>query len=236
MHQRSLCDSHHTSHDATREHIAERGEMEHAPHTSSTYQVQDLYWEQDSDDSLSSDDDVAYGEHGTIHSMPEELEEQSECSENSTNTWNEIYGSSVHSDQQLETVYMVCIWEVHHYQVDRDLDDGEPHPEYEDDYGDYHSREGSTSPMLFKDRNGQLWSYEDDIIPCDDAQECGQNCESPVERHWVESEVPDWIQDSDGNSPESEGEDDSEDDFEEESEAEKDPFVDELELKVENCY
>jgi hypothetical protein len=55
-----------------------------------------------------------------------------------------------------------------------------------------------------------------------------------VERHWVETEVPDWVQDSDENSPECEGEDDNEDDFEEVSEAEEDPFVDKLELKVEN--
>ena len=86
--------------------------------------------------------------------------------------------------------------------------------------------------MLFEDRDGQLWSYEDEIIPCNDAQKHGHNCESPVERHWVESEVPDWVQDSDEreNSPEHEGEDE----FKEESETEEDPFVDKLELEVEN--
>jgi hypothetical protein len=104
-----------------------------------------------------------------------------------------------------ETVHMACIREIHHYQVDKDSDDGEPHPD-----------------------------YEDEIIPCNDAWERGQNCESLVERHWVESEVPDWIQDSDENSPECEGEDDNEDDSEEESETEEDPFVDKLELEVEN--
>jgi hypothetical protein len=136
-----------------------------------------------------------------------------------------------HTGLLSQTVHMACIWEVHHYQVDRDLDDREPHPENEDDYGDYQLRDGSTSPMLFEDRDGQLWSYDGEIIPCNDAQECGQNCESPVERHWVESEVPDWVQDSDGNSPECEGED-NKDDFEEESEAEEDPFVDKLKLEV----
>jgi hypothetical protein len=50
----------------------------------------------------------------------------------------------------------------------------------------------------------------------------------------VKSEVPDWIQDSDENSPKCEGEDDNEDDFKEESEAEEDPFVDKLKLEVEN--
>jgi hypothetical protein len=110
-----------------------------------------------------------------------------------------------HTDSLSETMHMACIREIHHYQVDRNLDDRKSHPE-----------------------------YEDEIIPCNDAQECGQNCESPVERHWVESEVSDWIQDSDENSPECEGEDDNEDDFKEESEAEEDPCVDKLELKVEN--
>jgi hypothetical protein len=113
---------------------------------------------------------------------------------------------------------MACIQEVHHYRVDSDSDDEEPHPEYEDDYEDYQFRNVSTTPMWFEDRDVQLWSYEDEIIPCNDAQEHGQNCESPIERHWVESEIPDWVQDSDENSPECEGEDDNEDDFEEESE------------------
>jgi hypothetical protein len=110
-----------------------------------------------------------------------------------------------HTGSLSETVHMACMWEIHHYQVDKDSDDREPHPD-----------------------------YKDEIIPCNDAWVRGQNCESPVERHWVESEVPDWIQDSDENSPECEEEDDNEDDFEEESEAEEDPFVDKLELKVEN--
>jgi hypothetical protein len=50
--QWSLCDSHHTSHDTTRECIAERGEMEHAHPTYPTCQVHGPYWDQDSDDSL----------------------------------------------------------------------------------------------------------------------------------------------------------------------------------------
>jgi hypothetical protein len=59
-----------------------------------------------------------------------------------------------HTGSLSETVHMACIWKIHHYQVDRDSDNGEPHPE-----------------------------YEDEIIPCNDAQKCGQNCESPVEKH-----------------------------------------------------
>jgi hypothetical protein len=57
-HQRSLCDSCHTSHDTMCERIAERGEMEHAYPTYPTRQVHGPYWNQDSDDSLSSESGV----------------------------------------------------------------------------------------------------------------------------------------------------------------------------------
>jgi hypothetical protein len=36
-------------------------------------------------------------------------DEQSECSENSVNMSNKIYGSSIHSDQQSEAMHMACI-------------------------------------------------------------------------------------------------------------------------------
>ena len=118
------------------------------------------------------------------------------------------------------------------------MDNGESLSEYEDDYEDYLHREVNASPTLLKDRDGQLWSYKDETIPCNNAQECGQNCESPVERHWVESKVPDWVQDSDEreNSPEYKGEYNNEEEFKEDSEAEEGPFADELELEVENYY
>jgi hypothetical protein len=203
-HQRSLCDSHHTSHDTMHKHIAEEGEMERAHPTHPTCQVHGPYWDQDSDDSSSPESGV--GNEGPKWRAKKYTEQLSECSDE----LSEALSDTREPDEELngpwaETVHMACIREIHHYQVDRDSDDGEPHPD-----------------------------YEDEIIPCNDAQERGQNCESPVERHWVESEVPDWIQDSDENSPKCEGEDDNEDEFEEESEAEEDPFVDKLELKVEN--
>ena len=52
-------------------------------------------------------------------------------------------------------------------------------------------------------------------IPCDDALDRGQDCESPVERHWIESEVPEQILESDEreDSPEyGEDNEDGEDD------------------------
>jgi hypothetical protein len=106
---------------------------------------------------------------GTRHGVLDKIDEQSGCSENLTNTSSEMYGSSARLDQESKAVHMACVQEVHHYQVDRDLDDGESHPEYENDYEDYLLREVSTSSMMFEDRDGQLWSYEDEIIPCNDA-------------------------------------------------------------------
>jgi hypothetical protein len=107
--QRSLCDSCHTSHDTTRERVAEGGGMEYMHPTHPTHHTHGPYWDQDSADSSSSESEVANEEFGTRHSVSDEPDEQSECSENSANTSNEIYGSSVHSDQQSEAVHMACI-------------------------------------------------------------------------------------------------------------------------------
>jgi hypothetical protein len=188
--------------------------MEYMHPTHPTHHTHGPYWDQDSADSSPSESEVANEEFGTRHSASDEPDEQSECSENSANMSNEIYGSSIQSDQQSEAVHMACIREVHHYWVDRESDGGEPHPEYEDVDEDYMPRDVSASPMLFEDRDGQLWSYEDEIIPCNNAQEYGRNCESPVERHWVESEVPEWVWDPDKreSSPEHDGEDDDQGD------------------------
>jgi hypothetical protein len=230
-HQRSLCDSRHTSHDTMHECIAEGGGMEYTHPTHPTHHIHGPYWDQDSADSSSSEFEVANEEFGTRHGVSDEPDEQSKCSENSVNTSNEIYGLSVHSDQQSEAVHMACIREVHHYWVDRELDGGEPHTEYEEVDEDYMPRDVSASPMLFEDRDGQLWSYEDEIIPCNNAQEYGQNCESPVERHWVESEVLEWVWDSGEreSSPEHDGEDDDqEDEPMDESDNQEDEPTDEL--------
>jgi hypothetical protein len=107
--QRSLCDSRHTSHDTTRSRVAEGGGMEYMHPTHPTHHTHGPYWDQDSADSSSSESEVANEEFGTRHSVSDEPDEQSECSENSANTSNEIYRSSVHSDQQSEAVHMACI-------------------------------------------------------------------------------------------------------------------------------
>jgi hypothetical protein len=108
-HQWSLCDSHHTSHDTTRERIAEGGGMEYMHPTHPTHHIHGPYWDQDSADSLLSESEVVNEEFGTRHGVSDEPDEQSECSENLVNTLNEIYGSNIHSDQQSEAVHMACI-------------------------------------------------------------------------------------------------------------------------------
>jgi hypothetical protein len=57
-HQWSLCDSCHTSHDATHEHSAEGREMECTHPTHPTHQAHGPCWDQDSDDLLSSESGV----------------------------------------------------------------------------------------------------------------------------------------------------------------------------------
>jgi hypothetical protein len=91
------------------EHVAEGGGMEYTHPTHPTHQIHGPYWDQDSADSLSSESEVANEEFGTRHSVSDEPDKQSECSENSANMSNEIYGLSVHSDQQSEAMHMACI-------------------------------------------------------------------------------------------------------------------------------
>ena len=253
------------------ERIAERGEAGYIPSTPSTSQVQGLYGDQDSDDSLSSASEVANEDAGTRYNVSEEIYEQSNCSEDSVNLSNDAYEPSEHLDQQSELssdgdeesdqgsdaasvtsgptsqsgeteqrpdiVQMACVQEFHHYRVDRASEDGEPSNNDNDD-DDYPHGDVESPPNQYEDRDGQLWSYNEDFIECDHTRDHGWDCKSPVERHWVESEVLDWVQDSDEreNSPKYEGEDDKEEEFEEDSETEEDLFVDELELEVENYY
>ena len=81
--------------------------MECMARTPSTPPIHSLYWDQHSDNSLLSDYKVANGDTGTIYDMSEDIDEHSECSENSMNTLNassDMYGPSVHLDQQSEAL------------------------------------------------------------------------------------------------------------------------------------
>jgi hypothetical protein len=207
--------------------------------------------DQDSDYLLSSASEMADEDTGTRYDMPEDIYEQNKCLYRLANSSNEMYGSSNYSDQQLEVVsdvdeesdedsnvvsvtsgltsqpcevdrqsenvHMACIQEFHHYQVDRVLEDGEPS---NDDDDDYPIRDVKL-PNLYEDRDGQLWSYNEQFIECDHAIYHGWNCESPVERHLVESEAPELIQNSEeedwmdnlSDDPKYGGEDDKEEEY-----------------------
>ena len=89
------------------EHVAERGETECVALTPSTPLNQGLYWDQDSDDSLSSDSEEVNRDTSTRYDVPKDVDEHSECSEDSTNilnTWSDMYGLSIHSDQWSEAL------------------------------------------------------------------------------------------------------------------------------------
>jgi hypothetical protein len=196
-HQRSQCDIHHETRNATRGHVVNTKRS-----TDGGTSTNMIHRTGKAIQKPACNDDDDWSSSGPKYGAKNDTEQLSEHSDELSEDLSDVREHDEdHTGSLPETVHMACIREIHHYQVDKDSDDGEPHPD-----------------------------YEDEIISCNDAREHGQNCESPVERHWVEYEVPDWIQDSDENSPECEGEDD----FEEESEAEEDPFVDKLELEVEN--
>ena len=96
----------------------------------------------------------------------------------------------------------------HHYPVSVGSDDGEAPSQDEDegksgndeppsDYEEDQDEEDGEEPYpngIYKDEDGKEWTYDVHDIPCDDALDHGQDCESPVERHWIESEVLEWIQ------------------------------------------
>jgi hypothetical protein len=87
-HQRSLCDSYHTSHDTMHECVAEGGEMECAHPTHPTRQVHGPYWNQDSDDSLSSESGV--GNKGPEWKAKNNTEQLSKCSEELSEALSDI--------------------------------------------------------------------------------------------------------------------------------------------------
>ena len=104
---------------------------------------------------------------------------------------------------------MTCVREVHHYPVDAGSEDGvEPSQEYDDEEsGD--SR--GTPPRHYEDESedgeepfpngiydgddGRQWTYDVQINECDEPAFCG----SPSERHWVEHDPPDWVEDREGS-------------------------------------
>ena len=61
-------------------------------------------------------------------------------------------------DQQLDNVQIVWVQEFYHYQVDRTSEDGEPFNDDDDDDDNYPHRTVESSPVLYEDRDSQLWT------------------------------------------------------------------------------
>jgi hypothetical protein len=123
-HQWSLCDSCHISHDTTYECVAEGGETECAHPTHPTRQVHGPYWDQNSDDSLSSESGV--GNKGPKWRAKNNTEQISECSDELSEALSDIREPDKElTGPQPETVHMACMRDHHHYTVYRDTNDGE---------------------------------------------------------------------------------------------------------------
>jgi hypothetical protein len=222
-HQRSLCDSRHTSHDTTRERVAERGEMECAHPTYPTRQVHGPYWDQDSDDPLSSESGV--GNEGPEWRARNNTEQLSECSDELSEARSEIREPDEElTGPQPETVHMACMRDHHHYTVYRDMNDGEGPSQNDISYNG-----------IYRDNDGMHWAYEEEFVECSDPTGCG----SPVENHWENGEPAEWLknvnleryskeEESDVQEDEStDGSDDQGDELTDESDDQEDEPTDE---------
>jgi hypothetical protein len=179
--QRSLCDSRHTSHDTTCERVAERGEMECAHPTYPTCQVHGPYWDQDSDDSLSSESGVR--NEGPEWRAKNNTEQLSECSDELSEARSEIREPDEElTGPQPETVHMACMRDHHHYTVYRDMNDGEGP-----------SQNDISDNGIYRDNDGIHWAYKEEFIECSDPSGCG----SPVENHWENGEPAEWLENVD---------------------------------------
>jgi hypothetical protein len=210
--QRSLCDSRHTSHDTMCERVAERGVMECAHPTYPTHQVHGPYWDQDSDDSLSSESGV--GNEGPKWRAKNNTEQLSECSDELSEARSEIREPDEElTGPQPETVHMACMRDHHHYTVYRDMNDGEGP-----------SQNDISDNGIYRDNDGIHWAYEEEFVECSDPSGCG----SPVENHWENGEPAEWLENVDLERYSKEEEsDDQEDEPTDESDDQEDEPTDE---------
>jgi hypothetical protein len=217
-HQRSWCDSRHTSHDTTRECIAEGGEMECAHPTHPTRQVHGPYWDQDSDDSSSSESGV--GNEGPEWRAKNNTEQLSECSDELSEDLRDIREPDEElTGPQPETVHMACMRDHHHYTVYRDTNDGE----------------GPLQPDI--SYNGIYKNEEEPTDESEDQEDIKEDSETEGDPFVDDLELElenDLIYESDDQEDDLTDESEEQEDVEKDSETEGDPFVDELELEVEN--
>jgi hypothetical protein len=216
--QRSWCDSRHTSHDTTREHIVEGGEMECAHPTHPTRQVHGPYWDQDSDDSSSSESGVR--NKGPEWRAKNNTEQLSECSDELSEDLRDIREPDEElTGPQPETVHMACMRDHHHYTVYRDTNDGE----------------GPLQPDI--SYNGIYKNEEEPTDESEDQEDIKEDSETEGDPFVDDLELElenDLIYESDDQEDDLTDESEEQEDIKEDSETEGDPFVDELELEVEN--
>jgi hypothetical protein len=155
--------------------------MECAHPTYPTHQVHGPYWDQDSDDSLSSESGV--GNEGPEWRAKNNTEQLSECSDELSEARSEIREPDEElTGPQPETVHMACMRDHHHYTVYRDMNDGEGP-----------SQNDISDNGIYRDNDGIHWAYEEEFVECSNPSGCG----SPVENHWENGEPAEWLENVD---------------------------------------
>jgi hypothetical protein len=146
-----------------------------------TRQVHGPYWDQDSDDSLSSESGV--GNKGPEWRAKNNTEQLSECSDELSEAQSDIREPDKElTGPQPETVHMACMRDHHHYTVYRDMNDGEGPSQNDISYNG-----------IYRDNDGIHWAYEEEFVECSDPTGCG----SPVKNHWENGEPAEWLENVD---------------------------------------
>jgi hypothetical protein len=187
----------------------------HTPHTP-TRQVHGPYWDQDSDDSSSSESGV--GIEGPEWRAKNNTGQLSECSDELSEALRDIREPDEElTGPQPETVHMACMRDHHHYTVYRDTNDGEGPLQLDIPYNG-----------IYKNEEDPTDESEDHIE--EDSEKEGDPFANDLE---LELEN-DLIYESDDQEDDPTDESEEQENVEEDSETEGDPFEDELELEVEN--
>jgi hypothetical protein len=206
--QRSRCDSRHTSHDTMCECIAEGGEMECAHPKHPTHQVHGPYWDQDSDDSSSSESGVR--NKGPEWRAKNNTGQLSECSDELSEALRDIREPDEElTGTQPETVHMACMRDHHHYTVYRDTNDGE----------------GPLQPDI--SYNGIYKNEEDPTDESEDQEDIEEDYETEGDPFVDDLELKlenDLIYESDNQEDDMTDESEEQEDVEEDSETEGDPL------------
>jgi hypothetical protein len=161
----------------------------------------------DNDDDWSSSGPEC-GAKNDIEQLSEDSDELSEDTSDVRESNEDMTGSLP------ETVYMACMRDHYHYTLYRDTKDGEGPSQNNISYNG-----------IYRDNDGIHWAYEEEFVECSNPTSCGL----PVENHWDNGKPAEWFENVDLERYSKE-----EEKFGGDPESEEDPFVDKLELEVEN--